>query len=202
MPIPPIALLPTSQIDAAAQTLTLALLDDPLFVYVQPDPLARQRSLTALLAAQVRFGVQYGEVYAAANLEGVALWQPPGVEITPERAAECGLNRLSEIFDEQALLRLGGALDYLNAQQVHNLPPQHWYLMALGVLPTHQRQGLGGALLQPVLQRADASQTACVLNTTQPINLSFYQKHGFRSLSQAVEPASGLNYWTLLREPR
>jgi ribosomal protein S18 acetylase RimI-like enzyme len=195
-------LLDEAQIETAAQALTEALLDDPLFAYVQPEPAARAHSLAALLAAQVRFGLLYGEVYTTAgSVDGVALWQPPGVEITPERAAECGLDRLSEIFASEALLRLGRTLDYLNAAQLHNLQSDHWYLMALGVLPARQRQGLGGALLQPVLHRASASQTPCILNTTQPANLAFYQKHGFRSISHAVEPDSGLNYWTLQREP-
>jgi hypothetical protein len=40
----------------------------------------------------------------------------------------------------------------------------------------------------------------CYLETTQPKNVTFYQRLGFRVLREAVEPESGLTIWTFRRD--
>ena len=38
--------------------------------------------------------------------------------------------------------------------------------------------------------------TACYLETSQPANVSFYEKLGFRIVRELVDPVSGLTIWT------
>jgi predicted N-acetyltransferase YhbS len=76
------------------------------------------------------------------------------------------------------------------------------FLAVLGVDPELQGQGIGGALLQPVLDRADQHELPCYLETVEPSNLPFYSRHGFGVLDEGVEPTSDLRYWTLLRSPQ
>ena len=73
--------------------------------------------------------------------------------------------------------------------------------MIVGVVPARQRQGLGRALLQPGLNQADAARLPCYLDTTLAENVIFYQKLGFHVLVETVEPESGLQLWTLQRDP-
>ena len=44
-------------------------------------------------------------------------------------------------------------------------PSHHWYLMILGVVPADQGRGIGGALMQPVLEEADREGVPCYLET-------------------------------------
>ena len=64
-----------------------------------------------------------------------------------------------------------------------------------------QGRGVGGKLLQPVLQRADASRTACYLETEAERNLAFYERHGFRVVAEASVPGLDVQTWSLVREP-
>jgi len=67
-------------------------------------------------------------------------------------------------------------LGELHAQAV---PPDHWYLLILGVDPPRQGQGVGGSLIEPILRRADAEGRQFYLETMKPRNVTFYGKHGF-----------------------
>lgn len=197
-----ISLNETKKILSAAQTLTLALQDDPLFVYILPHPEERLQKLPGLFAANVRFSYLFGEVFTTSgDLEGVAVWQPPGVDITPERAVQAGYDQLGIILGKEAHRRLGRLLDYLSANHHPLLPSEHWYLTALGVIPERQRQGIGRALLEPVLSLADEAGVPCCLDTSLAQNLSFYENLGFRVLVESAEPESGIHFWTLCRSP-
>jgi GNAT superfamily N-acetyltransferase len=202
MPSMEVVPLAEAQLEDAGRALALAFQDDPLQSYVLPDPEQRVLRSPAHFAALLRFGHLFGEVYTTtATPEGAAIWQPPGVEVTPERAVSAGLDRLPAHIGADAMERLGRVLDYLEASHRRDVPPEHWYLMIVGVVPARQGQGVGRALLQPVLNRADSASLPCYLDTAQPRNLPFYQKLGFRVVAESVEPEGGLRLWTFRRDP-
>src|SRR5258706_978911 len=72
---------------------------------------------------------------------------------------------------------------------------------SIGVSPSCQGQGIGGALLAPVLQQADNEGMFCSLETFEEKNLSFYQHHGFQVVVTAIEPQSQLRFWAMRRSP-
>jgi GNAT superfamily N-acetyltransferase len=74
--------------------------------------------------------------------------------------------------------------------------------MALGVAPAQQGRGLGRALLQPMLARADAEQVRCYLETFTERNVQFYTKLGFRVLVHDSIPGGGPPFWTMVRLPQ
>jgi GNAT superfamily N-acetyltransferase len=77
-----------------------------------------------------------------------------------------------------------------------------WYLFILGVEPRVQRRGLGGALMRPILERADIEQLACYLETENERNVAFYLKQGFDLIVNGEEAgASGVRFWTFSRTP-
>jgi ribosomal protein S18 acetylase RimI-like enzyme len=194
--------LAEAQLEDAARALALAFQDDPLQSYVLPDPEERALRSPAHFSTLLRYGHLFGEaVTTQGTPEGAAIWQPPGVDVTPERAVGSGLNRLLTLIGADALQRLGRVLDYLEAVHHRDLPPDHWYLMVVGVVPARQGQGVGRALLQPILNRADSAGLPCCLDTAQPQNVPFYQKLGFRVLAETVEPESGLRLWSFRRDP-
>lgn len=71
----------------------------------------------------------------------------------------------------------------------------------LGVDPAHQKHGVGGMLIQLVLERADTDRLPCYLETSNERNVAFYQKHSFTVANEGVVPKSNLHVWAMVRKP-
>lgn len=69
---------------------------------------------------------------------------------------------------------------------MHEAHPEepHWYLNVVSTLPAHQGRGLGAAVLEPVLERADAEGVACYLESTNPRNRTLYYRKGFLDMGE------------------
>lgn len=186
-----------------AAALARAFQDDPLQTYVFPDPVERAEKSPAHFAPLLRYGRLFGEVLTPAGSPGgAAVWLPPnGTDVTPERAAAAGFDRWPDLLGPEAADRFFSALAAVDPFHKTDVRPEHWYVMVVGVAPEAQGQGLGRALLQPVMDRADRDGVPCYLETAQPRNVSFYQHLGFRVLRDFVEPVSGLRMWTFRRDP-
>jgi len=194
--------LAESNLDQAAQALSLAFQDDPLQSYTFPSPDERRRLSPAHFSTLLKFGLLAGHVLSSVEPGiGAAVWIPPGAKAMPEMAEASGLTRLSETIGDEALDRFTRVIDHAERLHQRDLPEPHWYVMVLGVAPAFQGQGYGRALLQPMLDRADTDGVPCYLETTQPKNVTFYQRLGFRVLVDDVEPESGLQVWTFRRDP-
>ena len=201
-PAPDVVRLREDQIEIAGAMLARAFLRDPLAVYMLPDGSERARLLQGHFSPFVKYGCLVGEVHTTMLLEGVAVWLPPGCgDTTPERAAQAGLDKAPAAIGEAPWRRFAAAMDYLAAAHTRAVPVPHWYLPLLGVETTRQGHGVGTALLQTVLVRADAAGHPCYLETFEPTNVPFYERHGFETVSNGHEPTSGLSYWAMRRAP-
>ena len=186
----------------ASEVMGEAFLNDPMWKYLVPDEARRARVVSLSMNILVRYSLLYGEIYTTPALDGVACWLPPG-ETTPI------FSRLVRIGIRSAPLQLGwtGFRRYIAIEnycgEVHKriVSGMHRYLWGLGVKPSRQGLGIGGLLMQPVLARADADHLPCYLETTNEKNVPFYEKHGFKVVSDAEVPQHGLHVWSMLREP-
>lgn len=104
-------------------------------------------------------------------------------------------------FGIGAFGRFLSANNHLEHLHKRDVPQQHWYLMILGVDPPRQGQGLGSAVILPVLDRADRENLPCYLETAKERNLPFYRKHGFEVVVEDDLPRGGPHFWTMLRQP-
>ena len=192
-----------SQIPAAATTLAHAFHDDPLMVYTIPDPAERVRLLPDVYARMIRFGFLAGEVYVTAGeLEGVALWMPPNAKWSREHIEASGMHQTPTVIGDEAYQRYRDVVGREWQARERDMTGACWYLFLLGVEPSRQRRGLGGALMRPVLERADSGQLACYLETENERNVAFYQKQGFDLIVNGEEAgASGVRFWTFRRNP-
>jgi ribosomal protein S18 acetylase RimI-like enzyme len=73
--------------------------------------------------------------------------------------------------------------------------------MLLGVVPEHQRSGVGSALLRAVLDRADRRGEAAYLEATSPQNGALYERHGFEVIGE-LRCADCPPRWSMWRAPR
>ena len=82
---------------------------------------------------------------------------PEAWEVAPERATAAGLDKLPAVLGAAAAERFFSALAAIDPYHHRDVPPAHWYVMVVGVAPEEQGKGIGRALLQPIIERADTA---------------------------------------------
>lgn len=192
--------LTADQIPQAAATLGRAFHDDPLQQYILPDEDERRTLGAPLFERVVRYSQSSGRVLTTPGVDGVALWTPPRTPpMSGEAAVAAGFSDLPGIIGENAVKRFADFFAAIEPYHHRDASDDHWYLAVLGVDPSQQGRGIGHALIQPILAEADAAGVACYLETAQPTNVGFYVTQGFEVLVDAVEPVSGVRFWTFRR---
>ncbi len=194
--------LQAAQVDEASHVLARAFFDDPMVMYVIPDDEKRRRHLPWFFRLAARYGNLWGENFTTpGKVDGAAIWLPPGDNITkPLRMIRLGLLAAPFKFGLPSFMRFFTALNRLEHLHKRDVPPEHWYLFVLGVDPERQGQGVGGTIIQPVLERADRDHLPCYLETMKERNVTFYRKQGFEVVVDDVFP-NGPHYWTMKRDP-
>ena len=71
----------------------------------------------------------------------------------------------------------------------------------LGVEPERQGQGVGGALIQQMLGHITAAGELCYLDTLEAHNVPFYERHGFRVVTEGDMPERDIHIWVMRRDP-
>jgi ribosomal protein S18 acetylase RimI-like enzyme len=192
------------EIATCAAVLGQAFHQDPLQIYIVPDPATRRQVSPTQLAAALRYGWLYGAALTTkGDRRGAAVWLRPGeTEFTASRAEAAGMVRLSNVLGPEASSRSLRIWRLFAETRAREAGAQHWYLMVIGVLPEWQGHGIGSALMRPVLALADMGRLPCFVETVQPRNRPLYERHGFRLVWDHVDAESGLQLLSFLRLPR
>ena len=70
-------------------------------------------------------------------------------------------------------------------QMAHFHPEEpHWYLPFIGVDPARQGTGLGSMLLRMSLSKFETAKLPIYLESTNPKNQLFYERHGFELIGE------------------
>lgn len=198
------ARLVADQLFEAGDVLSRACADDPMFTYLLPDKMKRPRRLPRLARAFVRYGYAFGEVYVTPPpINGVAIWLPP----PHNRLRLTGLLRLGLIaplgeLDLGTILRLMRSARHVERarRRAASSFRAAGYLLALGAIPSPRHASVERALLQVVLERADAAGFACCAESTRAQLVLVYVEHGFRAITEGDLPGNGPRFWSLCRE--
>ena len=176
-----------------------AFFEAPHFTFVLPDPEKRRRALSWFLGTFVaNLGFDQGKVYGTQDTKGQAVWLSPESQVGFLASLRAGFLATPFRFGWDGFMRsatLGKSVETLRRDTA---PKNHWYLMALGVAPAAQGQGIGSALLRPLLKQVDKEQTPCYLETFSKRNLAFYAKHGFE-VTQEAKVENGPVFWGMAR---
>jgi GNAT superfamily N-acetyltransferase len=192
-----------SQIKPGAALMARAFFDDPFFTCVLPDAARRARVLPRLFEKTMGYGQRYGSLFTTAALEGIAMWLgPQHPTLSLLGTLRTGLFLLPLNLRLPELRRSLSLARYADRLHETSIAGNHWYLVSLGVEPSRQGQGVGQALLQPVLAQADREGKACYLDTHNEQNIPFYEHNGFAvqchgQAGQATPPV-----WGMLRQPQ
>lgn len=202
MPEPLVRRATEAEIPAMAAVLARAFARDPFFSYLAgdaPERNLRMRMGWAGILRHASAGLR--ETWTTNDVAGVAIWLPPGrgassfldsLRMVPALARLTGWRRLREV---------SATTELLEERRRTHVPAPHWYLSALGVDPERQRQGIGSALLQLVLDRADADGTPAYLETATARNVLLYERHGFDVVEELILPRTDVRGWLMLRSP-
>jgi ribosomal protein S18 acetylase RimI-like enzyme len=180
--------------ERAIGTLVLAFSGDPFVRWIYPEASQYLRHFPEALGAFGGVAFGHGGVWRLGDFAAVALWLPPGVE--PGSEATVALFQAtvdSHKFDD--LLSVFGQME-----AVHPATP-HWYLPWFGVDCALQGQGFGSRLIAPCLEMVDREHLPAYLDSTNPRNVSFYERQGFE-VTGRWQAGSSPPIISMLRQPR
>jgi ribosomal protein S18 acetylase RimI-like enzyme len=188
-----------ADVPALAQMLARAFLDDPVAIWSCKPNALRPVVLERFHATRLHQLLAHQEVWTTPELSSAALWAPPGRWRTTPRQdaalARCLLHH--RLIARMPLIATG----LLGVERRHPRRPPHWYLAVLGTDPAAQGQGLGSAMLRPVLEQCDADGIDGYLESSKERNIDFYARHGFRVTAELRLPR-GPRIWSMWRETR
>jgi GNAT superfamily N-acetyltransferase len=183
--------------DEMAQTvacIVAAFITDPIGRFAWPSP---HQYLEAMPLATGKFAVasfEHGTADVTADFCGAGLWLPP--EVHPDGEG------LEKVFRDTAKPE---HLDDLLAtfEKMGGCHPEerHWYLPMVGVEPNAQGKGLGGALMRHAIARSDKDGVLAYLESSNPKNISLYERHGFEVMGE-IQVGAGPLVTPMLRRPR
>ena len=161
-------------------TAVRAFADDPVMRWLYPDDDEYFAPGGAILQRDMAGWLGHDEVWCTDDVTALAVWLPPGRPEGPEPTVPVGA-------PSPELLQRFEIIGPLMA--AHTPPEPHWYLQLLATHPDWQRQGLGGALMDVMFERADRDGLLCHLETENLVNVSYYRRHGFEVHSEYDVPA-------------
>ena len=184
-------------LDAVAWMLADAFHGDPMQRWLFPFEPRRRARLARYFELDIRRRLNRRSiVHLADEAGGVAFWHPPGSWAPSPRA----LLGIAPAFLSVARHHPMRASRVLRGVIAHHPTTAHWYLSHLGVAPERQGAGVGRALVEAGLRRADSDGVGAYLETANPDNVAFYEAAGFGAVGTCREEGAP-EIWLLWRPP-
>ena len=168
---------------SAISTIVLGFAADPMTRWVWPDSSEYLRMMPRFVKAFGGRAFEHGSADITAGARAAALWLPPGVE--PDDAE---MDAAMEGAIRPEIAEDIGAV--LQGMAEHHPREPHWYLPLIAADPNWIGQGLGALLLKHALRRCDEQGVAAYLESSNPRNISFYQRHGFEIIGRIQSGSS------------
>ncbi|WP_420037983.1 GNAT family N-acetyltransferase [Streptomyces sp. cg28] len=178
--------------------LDRAFMDDPVSGWVFPGVEYRRVRHSGLMGAFTDATLADGYVDLLEDDSAVALW----MDVPDEPHADDG-------EDVPALVREAVDPDNARIEEIARLldgvHPQgraHTYLWMIGVAPERQGEGLGTALMAPVLDRCDRAGRPAYLEASSARSRGLYERLGFTVMDHPLQLPDGPTMWPMWREPQ
>lgn len=181
---------------AVSRALSGAFYDDPVFRWIYPDDDRRRAVISPAFDLFGEAIGRHGVSHVAGDGVGAALWVPPGEKVVDDDQAEAFGVALLALSPEDAD-RLRTCFEVMEG--AHPSEPT-WYLNLLGVVPEHQGEGIGSAMLRRALERTDEAGEPAYLEATSEDNRRLYERFGFRAVGALPLP-EGPTMWAMWRDP-
>lgn len=190
----------------ATQVLTEAFREDPMMRYFVPD----DKEYESVCSRQFRLMLwAYSSSYSMCNVvehegvvAGAAVWEPATASMMFMIRMLAILWLCLVTMGVQRTWRYMVMMMQLEKLRHQHAPTAH-HLGVIGSGAGFQGKGLGSKCIQHGLERADALGLQCYLESSNPKNVSFYDRHGFVRVGQYQYGGKEVPSLTLmLREAR
>lgn len=180
--------------DSAMQTIVLAFAADPMARWTWPRADQYLAAMPRMIRAFASKAFSNGSAWCTHDYTGVALWLPPGVQSDEEG--------LGAVIESTVARSLRAETDPIFEKMAAYHPTEpHWYLPLIGADPAHQGEGHGQALMTHALARCDLDHAPAYLESSNPRNIPFYERHGFEALGE-IQVGSSPTLVPMLRPAR
>lgn len=193
----PQAMARASESDAGPMVRSFceAFADDPGLAWIWPDRDDRIARLPDFFAPIVGGTLLNGIALRSGGAEAVSLWRQPGrIDPQVEEMAPWHAN-MARAFSA------GGERSQLMGRTLKARKPagfDWWYLQFIGVRPSAQGLGLGGAAVRAGLDLAQAEGMPVYVEVMNPDNLGYYRHVGFEVIDEFDIPQAGPHVWAML----
>lgn len=181
-----------------AAVLADAFIDDPMFTWMLPGGWRRQARLRTMFAAELeQYVLPHGRVWTTPEYDGALSALPPDAWEMP--LSFTGRQALPWI--RAFGTRLARAAKVHRAMEERHLREPHFYIRTVGVRTARQRRGVGSALMQPTLERADSAGLPTYIEASSQRSAALYQRLGFVHTDVLELPEGGPPLWLMRRPP-
>lgn len=195
MTLPSIQAAQDSEREQIIQLITLGFVADPVGRWIWPDAHAYMENMPRFVAAFGGRAFEHGTADHAGTYQAAALWLPPGVEPDVESmGALLEASISSEIAND-----MQSVLEQMDRYHPHEQPC--WYLPLIAADPAYMGRGLGSALMKHALRRCDESGQIAYLESSNPRNISLYERHGFEVIGK-IQAGSSPVMHPMVRQPQ
>lgn len=197
--VPEVRRATLDDVEGMAEALARAFEDDPVISWLFGDEAPRpMRYSRRFFRQEGRRHLARSCVYTLDGHAGAAYWDPPGHWKTPPLA----MLRLAPLMIRGVGRRATKAMKGLGRmEKIHEQQLDHYYLAVLGTRPERQGEGIGAALMAPILQRCDSDGVGAYLESSKESNIPYYRRHGFEVVGEVSFPG-GPQVWPMWRDPR
>ena len=176
------------------KTIVLAFAADPVVRWLFPESGTYLATMPDFTLAYGGEAFARGSAYCTDDYAGAALWLPPGAH--PDEEVMGSL--IGKSVSPAVQAELYAALEQFGAYRPSD---PHWYLPVIGVDPACHGRGCGSALMSYALERCDRDGVSAYLESSNPRNISLYERHGFKTVGK-VQVGSSPPIAPMVRGPR
>jgi ribosomal protein S18 acetylase RimI-like enzyme len=194
MDMPQIRSASEAERERVIQTIVLGFASDPLCRWFWPEAGVFLEAMPRFVEAFGGAAFNEGSAYTTDGFTGAALWLPPGTGPDEETAIAILEETIGpEISDD--MMKFFGLMDEYHPNETC------WYLPLIAVDPAYQARGLGSALMKYALRRCDEEGLTAYLESSNPQNISLYERHGFEICAQIQVGSSPVAH-PMIRSPK
>lgn len=172
-------------LDAVIEVWVDAFAGDPYLRWIEPDDGRWPAFGTAWMTFIADLVFERGHTYVADPIDVAVAWVPPDLALVGPDDLARGRSIIASHAGEA---RAEDAVATIMAARGHGLEESHWTLQYLGVRSSKQGTGLGAAAVAPMLAVCDRDALPCGLVSTNPRNVPFYERLGFRVDAEVPTP--------------
>ncbi len=187
------------EVPKVAAALADAFINDPVFTFLRPGRLRPEARLRTMFAVEIE---QYvlpngGTVWTTSGYDGAVAELPPGAWEMPRSVTLTEALRWTRAFGT----RFRRAIRVQRAMEERHLREPHFYVRTVGVRTALQGHGVGSALMQPTLERADSAGLPSYIEASTERSAALYERLGFLHMGVFELPEGGPPVWPMRRPP-